>query len=307
MVDKIIKSNNLVPYLAAIFSMIFFGMSFIWTKILLESFGPLTIIFLRLLISTILLASYLSITKKIHFQKSHIKYFLGLAFFEPFLYFLGENFGVQYVSPTIASMIISTIPLVTPIFVFIFLKERINRYTFLGLIVSFVGVLTVLVSKNSTLEYTPKGIGLLFFAVAATIGYSIMVKKLTSEYSPINIVFFQNLIGFFYFIPFVFIFEGKELLNMSIDFPTISALIQLSLFASTLAFIFLTKSIGAIGVNKTNVFVNLIPVVTALFSYIIFGKLLSMQEIIGIVIVISGLFLSNVKNESKEMIIHEDI
>src|SRR6056297_68764 len=111
--------DNTLAYLAAVFSMIFFGMSFIWTKQLLASYGPLTIIFLRLVISCSLLFLYLLITQKMQFQLKHLKYFLALAFFEPFLYFIGENFGVKYVSPTIASMIISTITLVTPIFVFI--------------------------------------------------------------------------------------------------------------------------------------------------------------------------------------------
>ncbi|MBN2279188.1 MAG: DMT family transporter [Candidatus Marinimicrobia bacterium] len=307
MVTDRISLSKLIPYLAAIFSMIFFGMSFIWTKILLQSFGPLTIIFLRLFISSFFLSFYFFLTRKIHFKKAHLKYFMGLAFFEPFLYFLGENFGVKYVSPTIASMIISTIPLVSPIFVFLFLKEKLNSYNLAGLIVSFIGVLTVLLSKNSTLEYNLKGIGLLFFAVAATIGYSIIVKKLTSEYSSINIVFFQNLIGFFYFLPFVIAFEGTSFSQISLDRSTLSALLQLSFFASTLAFILLTKAIAVLGVNKTNVFINLIPVVTAIFSFVIFKNMLSIQEIVGILIVIGGLFLSQFRRSASEIIIHEDI
>ena len=304
---KYIFPKNTIPYLAAIFSMVFFGMSFIWTKILLEDFGPLTIILLRLVISSILLAAYLLISRKMRFKKEDLKYFMALAFFEPFLYFIGENFGVKYVSPTIASMIVSTIPLITPIFVFIYLKERLSKYNFLGLLVSFGGVLTLLLTKNSTLEFSAKGIALLFFAVAATIGYSILVKKLTDKYSSINIVFFQNIIGLIYFIPVFLIWEGRDFTRVNMDFKTLAALLQLSVFASTLAFIFLTKSIATIGVNRTNVFINLIPVVTALFSFVIFGDLLSAQEIIGILIVISGLFLSQLKGRTKEIIIHEDI
>ncbi len=299
--------ENLISYLAAIFSMIFFGMSFIWTKILLQSYGPLTIIFLRLLVSSILLFLYLVITRKMIFDKRDLKYFLTLAFFEPFLYFIGENYGVKYVSPTIASMIVSTIPLVTPIFVYIFLKERLNKYNIFGLVISFTGVLTVLLTKNSTLDYSFKGIAFLFFAVAATIGYSIIVKQLTDKYSSINIVFFQNIIGLVYFIPLLLVLERNALMEFRIDYSAFWALLQLSVFASTLAFIFLTKSIGTIGVNKTNVFINLIPVVTALFSFFIFGDLLSTQEIVGIIIVIAGLFLSQIKNKQQEVIIHEDI
>ena len=283
-------------------------MSFIWTKILLKSFGPLTIIFLRLFLSSILLAIYFFITKKFRFHKKHFKYFLALAFFEPFLYFIGENFGILYVSPTVASMIIATIPLVTPIFIYIFYKEKLNIYNIFGIFISFTGVLIVLLTKNSTLEYSLKGIALLFFAVTATIGYSFIVKKVANEYSPVNIVFYQNLIGLIYFIPFFLFFEGRSFVNTNIDYETISALVQISFFASTLAFIFFVKSIAILGVNKTNVFVNLIPVVTAIFSFIIFKDVLSEQEIIGIIIVIGGLFFSQKKTIAKtSIILHEDM
>lgn len=292
---KINKSKSflrILPYFVATLSMIFFGVSYIWTKVLLKTYGPLTIIVLRLLLSSLMLGSYLFCSRKINLKKGHLKYFMVLAFFEPFLYFIGENFGMMYVSPTVASMIIATIPLITPIIVLRFVKERLSLYNIIGLIVSFTGVMTVLLTKNSTLEYSFKGIALLFFSVFATIGYSIVVKKLTGQYSSVNIVFFQNFIGFFYFVPLFLIFEWKDFLLAEADFETYSALLQLSFFASTLAFILFTKSIREIGIARTNVFANLIPVVTAVFSFIILKNILSAQEIVGILIVIIGLFLS---------------
>ncbi len=302
---KIILIKKLLKYLPAILAVVFFGMSFIWTKILLQSYGALTIIFLRLIISVILLSIYIFTRRSFSIDKKDYKYFFLLALLEPFFYFLGENYGVNYVSPAVASIMISTIPVITPFFSFLFLDERLSIYNILGLILSFGGVIIVLTTKNSTLVFSMKGIMLLSLAVMSAVGYSIFVKKLTEKYSSVDIVFIQNFIGIFYFLPFFLIFEWQNFLSTQMTFDILAPLLQLSIFASTFAFILITTSIRNLGVNKTNVFLNLIPVATVIFSYFLYGNVLSLQEIVGIVVVLSGLFLAQ-KKRRKELILHED-
>ena len=299
------NTKTILKYLPALLAMLFFGMSFIWTKVLLKYYGPITIIFLRLVISVLLLTAIIFYHGKVKIKKADYKYFFILALFEPFLYFLGENFGIQYVSPTIASIIISTIPVVTPIFAYIFLQEKINIYNLAGLLLSFSGVVVVLTAKNSTLEYSLKGVLLLLLSVLAAVGYSIIAKNLTARYSSVKIVYIQNIIGIFYFLPIFLIFEGGDLYQTQLNLEIIHALLELSVFASTLAFILMTTSIRKLGVNRTNVFVNLIPVTTAFFAFLFYGQVLSLQEIIGIIVVIIGLFLAQ-KQRKPEMVIHED-
>jgi len=300
-----INIKEFLIYLPALLAMVFFGMSFIWTKVLLDYYGPITIIFLRLIISAILLTVFIFARGGIKVKKSDYKYFFILALFEPFLYFLGENYGIRYVSPTVASIIISTIPVVTPIFSYIFLNEKLSIYNIAGLLISFLGVIIVLTAKNSTLVFSLKGILLLFLSVLAAVGYSIIAKPLTGRYSSVKIVYLQNIIGILYFAPLLFTLEIKELVQTSLNFEIINALLQLAVFASTLAFILMTTSIRKLGVNKTNVFVNLIPVATALFAFILYGQILSIQEIIGILVVIIGLFLAQ-KRKYEKIVVHED-
>ena len=53
-------------------------------------------------------------------------FFYLLSFFEPFCYFLGESYGMRYISSTLGSIIIATIPIFTPFLVFIFHKKKIS-------------------------------------------------------------------------------------------------------------------------------------------------------------------------------------
>lgn len=299
------KLKKILIYSSAVAPMIFWGISYIWTKIVLQYYEPLTTIFLRLVISTIFLSTVIFFKKVRKIKKSDLKYFFLLAFFEPFCYFLGENFGMKLVSPTVASIIISTIPVITPIFAFIILKEKLSKLNILGLIISFTGVVLILTTKNSDLVVNFKGIMLLFLAAVSGVGYGITVRNLSNRYSPLTIVLTQNFIGTIYFLPLFLIFEFKDFISVTPNKELIFSILQLSIFASTLSFIFITYAIKNLGISKTNVFTNLIPIVTAIFSFFMLGKILTGQEIFGILVVISGLFLSQKKKSSA--VIHEDL
>jgi drug/metabolite transporter (DMT)-like permease len=56
-----------------------------------------------------------------------------------------------------------------------------------------------------------------------------------------------------------------------------------------------TYSIKHLGVNRTNIYINLIPVFVAVLAFFILGDRLSLQNMIGIGVTIAGLFLSQIK------------
>ncbi|MBN1925835.1 MAG: DMT family transporter, partial [Prolixibacteraceae bacterium] len=70
---------------------------------------------------------------------------------------------------------------------------------------------------------------------------------------------------------------------------------ELAIFASTLAFVFFTYSVRYMGITKSNMFVNIIPVFTATFAWIMLGDIPTVQKITGIAIVIAGLFIAQMK------------
>ncbi|NLN29949.1 MAG: DMT family transporter, partial [Bacteroidales bacterium] len=82
-------------------SMIFWAFSFIWFKTANETYRPVTIVFIRLVLSVVLLNIFISASRsRIRIKKEDRKLFIILAVFEPFLYFLGESFGLTYVNAT---------------------------------------------------------------------------------------------------------------------------------------------------------------------------------------------------------------
>ena len=99
-------------YSAIVLAMIFWSFSFIWTRVAIHSFQPMTLITLRLLIASILLFLIALLSGKLQkIRRKDFKWFVLLAFFEPFLYYVGETYGLTTVESTLAAVIISTIPL----------------------------------------------------------------------------------------------------------------------------------------------------------------------------------------------------
>lgn len=294
-----IQRNKIYPYGSVIISMLFWGMSFVWTAILLEHYEPITIIFLRLLISTMVLFLWLKLFRGFQkIRKSDYKLFALSALFNPFFYFLGENYGVKFTSPTVSAVMIAMIPLFTPIAAFYAFKEKLSWVNVGGLIISFAGVLVIILKDDLTFEVSPWGIAALMFAVVSAIVYSIYLKKLTMHYNPIFIIGVQNLLGFIYFIPVFLLLEVDEFIMIRPTTEMIVSLLALAIFCSSLAYVGFTVAMRDIGVSKANVFANLIPVFTGIFSYFVIGEIINSQKIAGIVVVVAGLFFSQLKKSA---------
>lgn len=280
--------------------MIFWSFSFIWYKFANKTFNPITIVFIRLVFSVILLTTFLIVTKNfMKIRKQDRKLFLMLALFEPFFYFLGESFGLTYVSATACSVLISTIPVFATLGAMVIFKERLGAINYAGIILSFLGVLVFILNKDGSLSYDIKGLGLLSWAVFSAVGYNLTLSRLVGLYTPVYIVNVQNVIGAVLFLPLFFIFDFRQFINIPFTFSMFRPIIELAIFASCLAFILFAYSVRNMGIVRANVFSNCIPVFTALFSFIILGENLTFQNIFGMAIVISGLLMSQMNGRKK--------
>lgn len=282
-------------YLYIILSMLFWGMSFIWTRLALAEFDPISVIFFRLVLSSIILYSYIRLSRTAEpVDKADRKWFLLLALAEPFFYFLGENFGLQFVSPAVTSAIIATIPLITPLVAFLFLKEKVDRFTIVGVLLSFFGIIYMLVNPDLSLNASPKGIALIFLAVFSAVAYTFFIRRLANKYKAITILTYQNIIGAVYFLPVFLILDLNKVMISHPSSGSIMAIIQLAIFASSLAFLLFIIVVAKLGMIKANIFTNLIPVFTAVFAYFIIGEMITWQKVIGILLVIGGIMISQV-------------
>jgi len=292
------KLNFNKAYPALFFAMMFWGLSFVWTRQLLEVFTPLLIIFFRLILSFFILIVIAKSSRKLQkLQKEDYPFFILLSFTQPFLYFIFEGYGIQYTSASIASIVIATIPLFTPIGAFFLFKEKLSRMNIFGLFISFSGVILVVAEFGNRVSFSKFGILMLFLAVITGTIYGLGLKKLTSKYNSITITTYQNLIGILMFLPLIFLFEWDNLLNFNkiITVDLAISLFNLALFASSIAFVLFAYGIQKIGPSKASAFSNSIPVFTLVFAYFVLNESITLLKLAGMIIVLFGLYLSQRK------------
>jgi len=290
------KNRSYIVHLAGIAAMVLWGMSFVWSTQAYENLNPTTTIFLRLVVATIFFTAILflfRLNEKIN--RKDLKLFALAAMFEPFLYFIFEGYGLKNTSPIIGSAIIALIPLVTPIAARIFLKERLTAMNIVGFIISFVGVIVLLLNKDLEFTASPKGILFLCGAVLVAVGYSIALIRLTKLYKPLTITWMQNIIGMIYFIPLALVMEHFQPSNFANVGGYIVPVVCLGVFCSAIAYALWAFAFSKLGASRANVYSNLIPVFTAIFSYLLAIEGLTTNKIIGIVVVVAGLILSQMK------------
>jgi drug/metabolite transporter (DMT)-like permease len=295
------KNKDFLAFGSALGAAFFWSFSFIWFKIAYLGYNPVTVVIFRLAISALLMSIIALGMKRLQrISRKDFRLFVLMSFFEPFLYFIGESYGLKYISSTVAAVIVATIPLISPIVAWYFYRERLKWMNAIGLLFSFIGVGLVVLNGSFHFEASPLGVSLEFMAVLAAISYSIVLRSLVGRYNTFTIIVWQNLIGVILFLPVWLIFEFNDFVTRPFHPEAFRAIVFLAVFSSTLAFVFFTQSIRRLGVNRSNTFINLIPVFVAILSFFILNDSLELQQIAGIIIVVTGLFLAQIKRKKKK-------
>lgn len=279
-------------YIKAVFAMLFWALTFVWIKDALVAYRPYEIVFLRLLLaSVVLFAIHAFNPGRQTMRGKDLLHIMLVAFCEPFLYFLGEANGMQYVSSTLGSLVISTIPIITAVGAWMVLREKVTAWVIVGLVISFAGVAVMSLGAED-LHATLKGVALLMIAVFAGMTYALMVRRLTLRFSPLTIVTWQNFFGMIYFLPLFIYYDGKHFAGMEHSLNGLLVIAGMGILASVLAFLLYTGVIRDIGVIKANIFTYLIPVFTVILAYLLRNERLSPQAIAGLVLTVGGLAVS---------------
>lgn len=290
------KQQKPVIYIASVFAILLWGMSYIWTDQLIGEKIPIFyFVFVRILLAGIVLFLFNAASSRIkRIKRKDLPKFLALAFCEPFIYFICETLGLKEVgSPTLSAMIIATIPIFSIGAGMIFFKEKISRINVIGILLTLVGIVTVATAKGELGENFIWGIILLLIAVISEVGHASFTKSLSGTYSSQVIVMYQFLIGSVYLLP-LFLWKGLDGFDAARYFSVEvwHPILCLSVLCSSLAFTLWVGTIKTLGVAKSSIFSALIPVVSALVAWLIGREMLSTNQWIGIGISAFGVVLS---------------
>ena len=296
------ENRNKAGHLCALLTIIIWGTTFISTKILLVDFQPVEILFFRFVMGLLALLIIYPHRLKTTTKRQELTFALaglcGIC-----LYYLLENIALTYTMASNVGVIISVAPFFTAIMSHLFLKEegKLRANFFIGFVVAMIGIF--LISFNgSKLELNPVSDLLALLAVFVWACYSILTKKISSYgYHTIlttRRVFFY---GILFMIPTLFMFDFHLELSRFTNPVYLFNIIFLGLGASALCFVSWNLAVKVLGAVKTSIYIYMVPVITVVTSTLILHEQITALSIIGTLLTLAGLFLSERKTMRKEV------
>jgi len=286
-------------------AIIVWAFAFPLIKIGLEDLSFINLTIMRFFIVCIIFVIIFILTpnkfSKLH-KKDIIPIFI-LGFFGVIVYHFGLNYGEQYISPAIASLIIATIPVQIVILARFILKEKISFKKFIGIILALIGVLIISIwgREESTLEieYVFGAIAILVAAIMAAL-YTIAGKKLLERYNGLSLTVYAILFGSIGLIPFL----NQSLINQvtSMTINAWFAVIFLALFSTVIGYVIWYIALKIKSASEISIYLYAIPVLSTLVSYFWFKIEITLMFVLGGFLVLFGLFIVNMKKKPKKKI-----
>jgi drug/metabolite transporter (DMT)-like permease len=295
------QSGAISGHLAALFTMLIWGTTFISTKILLKSFTPIEILLVRFIIGyVVLLLVYPHFIKVKSFKEETL--FAAAGFLGIMLYYMLENTALTYTLASNVGVFDSIIPFFTAILAHFLLKtEKLHASFFIGLVTSAIGVLLINFSGSFILKLNPLGDTLAVLAGVAWAFYSILSKIISDKkYNTIACtrrVFFY---GILFMIPISSFMGIRPDFGRFLDGTNLFNLLFLGFGASALCFVTWNYSVGTLGAVKTSVYIYLVPVVTIISSVLVLHENITWVAALRALLTMVGLFVSEKKKKSSE-------
>jgi len=288
--------SKLVLYWKPLLAMIFWGTSFIATKVALRELTPLMIIFFRLVFSITLLIIFALYTNK-DFRikpKSHL-WIVLLAIIASFHLWIQVT-GLKYTTATNTGWIIGTAPVFIAILGFIFFKEKLTLLKTSGILIAFVGLL-LLISKGeiSRLNFlTHKGDFLILASAFTWSVYSVVNKKITINYPPVMTILFLFLMMAIIIGPFTL--NGEYFSAVShLSMKSWGAVLFLGIFCSGVSYVLWSQALSEMEATKTGAFLYFEPFVTVISAWVFLNESLTTMIIISGLVIMFGVYLVNSK------------
>jgi drug/metabolite transporter (DMT)-like permease len=288
--------DRLLGHIVAFLVVAVWGVTFVFTKLLLnEGLTAAQIFVLRFIVAYVLLFVYAFTRKPFRLFASSWKdelLMIGLGVTGGSLYFITENSTMINTTTTNTSLIVCLCPLFAALLIALFYRsERLRGIQIAGLIIAAVGAVVVVLNGQFVLHLSPLGDTLAFSACLCWAFYSLLMVPATKRYSTLFItrkVFFYGLLSM---IPYWMFYPDMPSLSVVLRPAILWNLLFLGCVASMLCFVAWNWAIKRLGAVVATNYVYFNPVVTAIFAWLVLDEQITIFYIIGTILILAGMFL----------------
>jgi len=295
----IFRNKHLLGTILCIITVVIWGITFVSTKVLLDSLTPIQIMFFRFATAYSTLWILYPKFEPLKSRKEELLFLLA-ALSGITLYFLAETFALNFGISSNVSIICSTAPILTAIVAHIFTHdEKLNTKNMLGTFIAFSGVILIILNGTLNLQLNPLGDLLALLSASCWAFYQICIKKIGSHYNYILFTRKTFFYGLLTLLP-LFLFENSELsFEVLLSSEVLLNLLFLGVIASALCYVMWSKAVHLIGAVQSSNYIYICPVITIIAAYFVLQEQMTFFSIIGSLLVILGVYYSERPNNTK--------
>jgi len=272
------------------------SLQFTCIKLTQEQVGPYFTVWAPMLFAVLLLAPFVVRDFRRGGKKfKDILVFVQLAILGAFPAQVLMTWGTQYSLASNSAILTLTLPVITAIFAFLLLKEKMNRTRWLSFIIAITGVILISSGDIKQLNFSSKyAIGnlLIFLAIIGNSYYNVGCKKVSSRYSEIEMVFYTYIVIVILLTPLVLHFE-KDVFTRIPQFTlqTWTGMALLTIFHNFLSMVLFFKALKTLDAMQVALSNYLIAFFGLPIAAIWLGERLSIQSVTGGILVLLSTLL----------------
>ncbi|MDA9598684.1 DMT family transporter [Candidatus Pelagibacter sp.] len=290
--------QNIKAYIMLVCATLFWAGNFMVGKLaFLTNIPPMSLVFYRWSLVWIILLPFtlkeIIKFKTVILNNLPLLFFLALTsvgLFNSFTYL-----SLVHTQVINASLFNTAIPAIIILLCFIFKIEKTNKYQILGLILSVFGILSIITKLDLNILFAlnfNKGDLIMIGGVITWGLYSAFLKKKTFTLPLLTLVHILCTFGLIFIFPqFFYEFSNGQYIKFDLSLGYI--LIFLALFPSIGSYYCWAGAVSIIGANRAGIFLSLIPLFSTIMAITFFNEQFQFFHLIGAVLIILGLFLSN--------------
>ena len=194
-----------------------------------------------------------------------------------------------------ASLFNTAIPAIIILLCFLLKIEKTNKYQILGLIISVLGILSIITKLNLEIILSlnfNKGDLIMIGGVITWGLYSSFLKKKKFTLPLLTLVHVLCSFGLIFIFP-QFIYEVTQGKVIDFNVNLFYILIFLALFPSIGSYYCWAGAVSIVGANRAGIFLSLIPLFSTIMAILFYNEKFQFFHLIGAILIILGLFLSN--------------
>lgn len=285
------RSSRVVPLLCLAGAVVFWGTGYGGAKAALASFSPMTVVWLRMVVATVVFAPFWRRLPRPDYRRGDWKILALIGLLMPCVYYSFEGWALHFTTSSQAGVVSALSPLFVGVGAWLIFKEHVGARQIVAIAISLAGVAMLSLGGVSGVSAPEPTLGALLelLAIISGSGWMLAVKHLGPRYDPWLLTGGQAAVGAVAFLPFALLTGPSSLVHASPQ--AWGCIVYLAVVVTLGAFGLYNTALTMMPASRASIAINVVPVVALFTGWILLGETMSGLQLGACVVILGAVVL----------------